>query len=115
MEIECPDRAVAVWTEGEMLCIRFPDRQLIEIPAMEPLRLINVLRMREQAELKREKMTVATPAAPTQLMVFDAYKEAVNKQKAAEREEKRKKSLLKRANDEWAAKEADKLLKECGL
>lgn len=115
MEIDCPDRAVAVWTEGETLCIRFPDRQLIEIPSLEPMRLITILRAREQAELNKSRMTVATPAAPTQLMVFDAYKEAVNKQKAAEREEKRKKSLLKRANDEWAAKEADKLLKECGL
>lgn len=115
MEIDCPDHAVAVWAEGESLVIRFPDHQLVEVPILEPQRLVNVLRMREQFVLRQAKMTVATDAAPCQLQIYDAFKEAVSTEKAAAREAKRRRQLLKRANEAHARKEADKILEAAGL
>jgi hypothetical protein len=66
MEIECPSHAIAIWTEGDTIQVRFPDRQLVAIPVTEWPRLFTILKHREDSVTKRRPMTVGTLAAPVQ-------------------------------------------------
>jgi hypothetical protein len=49
MEIECPSHAIAIWTEGDTIQVRFPDRQLVAIPVTEWPRLFTILKHREDS------------------------------------------------------------------
>lgn len=61
-----PSHAVGLWLEGDNFMVRFPDQQLVTIPVAEPGRLINVLRSRAEAALRKAPRTIGTNSAPVQ-------------------------------------------------
>jgi hypothetical protein len=61
--LDAPSSAVAIWQEGTKWCLRFPDAQLIEIPAGACQRLAQILASREA---RNGKAVLNTMALPTQ-------------------------------------------------
>jgi hypothetical protein len=59
----CPDYAVIVWTEGDRIFCRFPDRHLVTFDS--PQQLMVTLKHRERIRNHKE-MTVGTDASPVQ-------------------------------------------------
>src|SRR4051812_3029478 len=57
-----PDHAVIIWTEGDQIFCRFPDRHLVTFDS--PQQLMVTLKHRER--MRHEAMTVGTEAAPVQ-------------------------------------------------
>ena len=126
MEIECPPQAIAIWIIADEIHIRFPDRQLITIPATQPGRLINLLRTREHWALEGRRPSVGTKAAPVQWDIEQetnakVWLEAINKSGAelrardVEREEREKRRLDKKATARREREEAEKFLADIGL
>jgi hypothetical protein len=119
MEIECPSHAIAIWTEGDTIQVRFPDRQLIAIPVTEWPRLFTILKHREDSVTKRRPMTVGTRAAPVQYDI-DAIAKAVNghsvgPERAVAKAAANRERLLRKDRKMRAGKEADELLRLAGL
>lgn len=124
MEIDAPSHAVGLWIEGDHFLVRFPDRQLVSIPVCEAGRLINVLRARSEYAARAKRMSIGTDAAPVQYDLdqirkhlarhpLDTDEQRANR--AAERAERDRKALLRRANKRQKIKEADELLTLVGL
>jgi hypothetical protein len=119
MDIDCPNQAVAIWTEGDTIQVRFPDRQLVAIPVAEWPRLFTILKHREDSTHKRRPMTVGTLAAPVQYDI-DAIANAVNghpvdPEKAVAKAAANRERLLRKDRKMQASKEADDLLALAGL
>jgi hypothetical protein len=120
MEIECPNQAVAIWTEGDTIQVRFPDRQLIAIPVVEWPRLFTILKHREDSVTKRRPMTVGTLAAPVQYDIDKVAKlmkenDAMLADKANGKAAANRERLLRKDRKMQASKEADELLALAGL
>lgn len=126
MEIDCPPQAVAVWLEPDSLHVRFPDRQLIKIPAGEPQRLIVMLQglLRERA--RATVRTVGTTAAPVQYDIDEVARQLrldgasydFAKQNGAlirEKEEKRKRALLRKDEKRRKKEENEELCQLLGI
>lgn len=64
LTLDAPASAVAIWQEGTKWCLRFPDAQLIEIPAGSVQRLAQILQSR--AAKAAQKPTLNTMSLPTQ-------------------------------------------------
>jgi len=100
MEIEAPAHAIAIWTEGERIFCRFPDRHLVTFD--NPLQLMNTLKHRERIRRGAE-MTVGTNAAPVQYDIdkistalkgkSEAHHAAIIKKGEATRERERARRL----------------------
>lgn len=120
MDIDMPEYGIGLWIEGDNLVLRFPDRQLVTVPAVEFPRVINVLRTRWEYAKRRERMTIGTTAAPVQhdwdlirehLSRADLEaREAAKKAKAASREATERRQREKRIAKRDADKAADELL-----
>lgn len=91
-----PTHAVSIWIEGDNLMVRFPDQQLIPIPANEPGRLINILRLRASA---KRRPSIGAPGCP---VAHDIER----------REDERD---YERAVQEFKKRKAEELLKLIGL
>jgi hypothetical protein len=62
MEIDAPTHCIAVWIEGDNIMVRYPDRQLVNIKS--PVQLMDLLMQRYRD--RNGRMTVGTKAAPVQ-------------------------------------------------
>jgi hypothetical protein len=102
-----PAAAVTVWTTGDKLMIQF-EGHTVDIPVDEPRRLVTVLKAREA---KGRRSTIGEAGAPPQLIIYDAYKEALDKQSA----DRRAAALEKAAAKEAAAGKAATKRYEKGL
>lgn len=114
MNIEAPDDCIAIWMRADIVYIRFPDRQLIEIPSTQIGRLVSILRARENQALK-----VAMPGAPTQWQMDQSdYDRALSRkitghvQSRLATEQRRAQRIHDRAK---VKADAMKLLEELGL
>ena len=116
MEIECPSHAIALWIEGDNLMIRFPDRQLVPIPATEFKRLETVLRARAEFARRKMRPSVATEAAP---VAYDLEEATIKRRAAEERADaaraKKRDKRAKAAEKVKTLVEAEELLTLVGL
>lgn len=128
MEIDAPGHAIAVWIEGDNIMVRLPDRQLLQMQS--PIQLMNLLMQRDQDRNRR--MTVGTKAAPVQYDIDtiaahlngrtydikgktwdDLAKEAG--ERIRDREDAKRKRLLRKDAKRIARKEAEDTLAIVGL
>jgi hypothetical protein len=128
MEIDAPSHCVAVWIEGDNIMVRLPDHQLLDMKS--PIQLMNLLQ--ERAKSKRDRMTVGTDAAPVQYDIDtiaahlnghsydikgrswdDLAKEAGAR--IRDREDAKRKRLLRQDAKRMAKKEAEDTLAIVGL
>jgi hypothetical protein len=119
-----PDHAVIIWTEGDQIFCRFPDRHLVTFDS--PQQLMVTLKHRERA--RRNEMTVGTDAAPVQYdidKVAEALRDKANKQsvahyeavakKGAETRERERTRLLRKDAKMQREKAAERELRELNL
>jgi hypothetical protein len=121
----CPDYAVIVWTEGDRIFCRFPDRHLVTFDS--PQQLMVTLKHRERIRNHKE-MTVGTDASPVQYdidAVAAAFKDKLEAQsvahyeavakKGAETRERERARLLRKDAKMQRDKAAERELRELNL
>jgi hypothetical protein len=126
MEIDAPEQAVAIWTEGDRILCRFPDRHLVTFDS--PQQLMITLKHREAMARSRSRATIGTDGAPVQYDI-DAvaaalkgkleaqsvahYEEVIKK--GAETRERERARLLRKDAKMQKAKAAERELRELNL
>jgi hypothetical protein len=128
MEIDAPAQAVAVWIEGDKIMVRLPDHQLLDMQS--PIQLM--LLLKDRWDQRAQRMTVGTKAAPVQYDIDkiaarlnghsydikgkswdDLAKEAG--ERIRDREDAKRKRLLRQDAKRMAKKEAEDTLAIVGL
>lgn len=122
MEIECPPQALAVWLKGDFIQVRFPDRQLVEIPYNELGRLLNLMRTREHVANTSKDWRIGQPGCPDQYGIDDSLRERADRQfdeTNRQRDERRKAEARKKVELKVKRRveleEAERILAEAGL
>jgi hypothetical protein len=123
MEIEAPAHAIAIWSEGDKIMCRLPDRQLLALPfALGPL--MAILRAREPQRVNGHGHKVGTEASPVQYDI-DKIAEALKRksadhykavqEKGAETRERERARLLRKDAKMQRDKAAERELRELNL
>jgi hypothetical protein len=133
LELDAPASAVAIWLEGNNWCVRFPDAQLIEIPAGSVQRLQQILQGRAKLRPVNGKAILNSMSLPTQEILDrwkdrddpgfkeETWEERIERAGARQRAQEEKRKLrevqkkAKIAQERRKIRDAEELLQELGL
>lgn len=133
LTLDAPLSAIAIWQEGTKWCLRFPDAQLIEIPAGAVQRLAQILTSREAVRASNGRPTLNSMSLPTQEILdrwrdrddpgfhSETQEERVRNAGARQRAQQEKRELAdvkrraKIAQERRKLREAEELLQDLDL